>query len=93
MSLAVDCRGIVRRYGRFVAVADLSFAVEAGEILGVLGPNGAGKTTAIRVLTTILEPTEGTLLHRRSGAHGPERDPASDRSAPRERGLPGAADG
>jgi ABC-2 type transport system ATP-binding protein len=44
-----------------VAVEDLSFAVEAGEILGVLGPNGAGKTTAIRVLTTILAPTHGTF--------------------------------
>ena len=49
------------RYGPLVAVDDLSFAVEAGEILGVLGPNGAGKTTAIRVLTTILAPTRGTF--------------------------------
>jgi ABC-2 type transport system ATP-binding protein len=42
-------------------VADLTFSLDPGEILGVLGPNGAGKTTAIRVLTTILEPTEGTF--------------------------------
>ncbi len=61
MSLAVDSRGIVHRYGAVVAVADLSFGLEAGEILGVLGPNGAGKTTAIRVLTTILEPDEGAF--------------------------------
>jgi ABC-2 type transport system ATP-binding protein len=58
---AVEARGIVKRYGSFVAVSDLTFSAEGGEILGVLGPNGAGKTTAIRVLTTILEPTSGTF--------------------------------
>jgi ABC-2 type transport system ATP-binding protein len=42
-------------------MTDLSFCLPAGEILGVLGPNGAGKTTAIRVLTTILEPTDGAF--------------------------------
>jgi ABC-2 type transport system ATP-binding protein len=58
---AIDARGIAKRYGSLVAVRDLTFSADAGEILGVLGPNGAGKTTAIRVLTTILEPTEGTF--------------------------------
>jgi ABC-2 type transport system ATP-binding protein len=58
---AVEARGIAKRYRSLVAVRDLSFSVEAGEILGVVGPNGAGKTTAIRVLTTILEPTRGTF--------------------------------
>ena len=47
-------------YGSLVALDDLSFAVEAGEIIGVLGPNGAGKTTAIRVLTTIFSPIQGS---------------------------------
>jgi len=61
MSAAVEAHGVGRRYGSVVAVEDLSFAVEAGQILGVLGPNGAGKTTAIRVLTTILPPTWGTF--------------------------------
>jgi ABC-2 type transport system ATP-binding protein len=51
----------MKRYGPLVAVHDLSFTADAGEILGVLGPNGAGKTTALRVLTTILEPTRGTF--------------------------------
>jgi ABC-2 type transport system ATP-binding protein len=61
MSPAVEARGVEKRYGSLIAVADLSFEARAGEILGVLGPNGAGKTTAIRVLTTILEPTRGTF--------------------------------
>jgi ABC-2 type transport system ATP-binding protein len=61
MSAAVEASGVGKRYGPVVAVEDLSFAVETGEILGVLGPNGAGKTTAIRMLTTILEPTSGTF--------------------------------
>jgi ABC-2 type transport system ATP-binding protein len=61
VSPAVDARGVEKRYGSLVAVADLSFEAAAGEILGVLGPNGAGKTTAIRVLTTILAPTRGSF--------------------------------
>ena len=61
MSAAVEARGVEKRYGSLVAVADLSFEAAEGEILGVLGPNGAGKTTAIRVLTTILAPTRGTF--------------------------------
>ena len=61
MSFAVEASGVRKEYGSLVAVEDLSFAVEAGEILGVLGPNGAGKTTAIRVLTTILSPSHGSF--------------------------------
>jgi ABC-2 type transport system ATP-binding protein len=48
---AVEANGVAKRYGSLVAVEDLTFAVEQGQILGVLGPNGAGKTTAIRILT------------------------------------------
>jgi ABC-2 type transport system ATP-binding protein len=58
---AVEARGVRKEYGDLVAVDDLTFAIERGQILGVLGPNGAGKTTAIRVLTTILVPTRGTF--------------------------------
>ena len=61
MSATVEAHGVSKEYGSLVALDDLSFAVEAGEILGVLGPNGAGKTTAIRVLTTILSPSRGTF--------------------------------
>ena len=61
MSAAVEAHGVEKRYGSLVAVADLTFEAEPGEILGVLGPNGAGKTTAIRVLTTILDPSRGSF--------------------------------
>jgi ABC-2 type transport system ATP-binding protein len=59
MRPAVEASGVAKRYGSLVALEDLTFTVQQGEILGVLGPNGAGKTTAIRILTTILEPTRG----------------------------------
>jgi len=51
----------VKRYGDVVAVDDLSFEVEQGEIFGLLGPNGAGKTTTIRVVMDILTPDAGTV--------------------------------
>jgi ABC-2 type transport system ATP-binding protein len=61
VSLAVEARGIAKRYGDRVALEDLTFAVPAGAVVGVLGPNGAGKTTAIRILTTILQPDRGSF--------------------------------
>jgi len=50
---------LVVRFGDVQAVGGISFAIGEGEVFGLLGPNGAGKTTAIRVLTTLLRPTEG----------------------------------
>ncbi len=50
---------LVKRFDRFVAVDDVSFGVERGEIFGLLGPNGAGKTTTIRILLGLLAPTAG----------------------------------
>jgi ABC-2 type transport system ATP-binding protein len=52
---------VAKRFGDTVAVADVSFAVEQGEIFGLLGPNGAGKTTTIRMLLDIFEPDSGTV--------------------------------
>jgi ABC-2 type transport system ATP-binding protein len=62
MTALVEARGVAKSYGSLVALAELNFSVDAGEILGVLGPNGAGKTTAIRILTTILSPTRGSFV-------------------------------
>src|SRR5919106_6811352 len=52
--------GLVKRYGKVVALDGLDLAVPKGTVLALLGPNGAGKTTAIRILSTLLEPDEGT---------------------------------
>ncbi len=57
----IEVQGLTKRYGKTVAVNDLSFSVEKGEILGFLGPNGAGKTTTMRVLTGYLPPTTGKV--------------------------------
>ena len=53
---------VSKRYGRTLAVEDLSFTVGKGEVLGFLGPNGAGKTTTMRVITGFMPPTEGRVL-------------------------------
>ena len=56
---AIEVSGITKRYGPITAVDNVSFDVMEGEFFGFLGPNGAGKTTLIRMLTTLLKPTEG----------------------------------
>jgi ABC-2 type transport system ATP-binding protein len=53
--------GLTRRFGPVLAVDDVSFEVARGEIFAFLGPNGAGKTTTIRMLTTLLKPSAGTV--------------------------------
>jgi ABC-2 type transport system ATP-binding protein len=52
---------LVKKFGDFTAVDDISFEVARGKIFAFLGPNGAGKTTTIKMLTTLLAPTSGTL--------------------------------
>lgn len=60
--VAIDVRGLSRKFGAFVAVDNLSFDVRPGEIFGFLGANGAGKSTTIRMLCGLLRPTTGTAL-------------------------------
>ena len=57
----IEASGLCKRYGARTALDGLTFTADTGEVIGLLGPNGAGKTTAIRLLTTILEPTGGTF--------------------------------
>jgi ABC-2 type transport system ATP-binding protein len=59
---AIDVRGLSRRFGDFIAVDNLSFTVQPGEIFGFLGANGAGKSTTIRMLCGLLRPSGGTAL-------------------------------
>jgi ABC-2 type transport system ATP-binding protein len=58
----LEVRNLSKRYGRTLAVDDLSFAVEAGRVTGFLGPNGAGKTTTMRALLGLLRPSAGEAL-------------------------------
>ena len=60
MTAQIRAQGLVKRYGDITALAGLDLEVEKGSVLGLLGPNGAGKTTVVRILTTLLEPDEGT---------------------------------
>src|SRR3989304_1751846 len=62
-----------KSYGPRPALRGLSFSLQAGHVLGFLGPNGAGKTTAIRILTTILEPSSGHFVVDGISSEYPER--------------------
>ena len=57
--LAIEARGLVKRYGELAALDGLDLVVPAGSVHGLLGPNGAGKTTAVRALCTLLRLDDG----------------------------------
>jgi ABC-2 type transport system ATP-binding protein len=57
--LAVECRGLTKRYGATTVVDGVDLQVETGELFGLLGPNGAGKTTVIRILLGLVQPDDG----------------------------------
>ncbi|MCZ2860862.1 ABC transporter ATP-binding protein [Blastococcus sp. VKM Ac-2987] len=59
--MAIEVDGLVKDYGGFRAVHDVSFSVAAGEFFGILGPNGAGKTTTLEIVEGIREPDEGAV--------------------------------
>src|SRR5437762_3073611 len=56
---SVEVEGLVKRFGSFVAVDQVSLRVQPGEIFGFLGPNGAGKSTTLRILCGLLTPSAG----------------------------------
>ena len=57
----IEVKNLVKKYGDFTAVNNISFDVHDGEVFAFLGPNGAGKSTTIKMLTTILHPTSGSI--------------------------------
>jgi ABC-2 type transport system ATP-binding protein len=75
---AIEVDHIVKKYGEFTAVDDISFAVDDGETFGLLGPNGAGKSTLIRMMTTLLPITSGVA---RIAGHDVRREPDAARRA------------
>src|SRR5262245_16973737 len=68
----IEVEQLTKLYGDFVAVNDLSFTVNCGEVMGLVGPNGAGKTTTLRCLAGIIPPTRGSI---RVSGHDICRDP------------------
>jgi len=73
---AIEVEHIVKKYGDFTAVDDVSFAVKEGEIFGLLGPNGAGKSTLIRMMTTLIPITSGKA---RISGHDVAKEPNAAR--------------
>ena len=60
--MLLEVVGLTKRFGGLTAVADVSFAVEPDEILGIFGPNCSGKTTLLSLISGILAPTAGRIL-------------------------------
>src|SRR3984893_19567129 len=58
----LEVRDLIKRYNRIPAVDGVSFTIRPGEILGYVGPNGAGKSTTVKVLTGLIDPTEGEIF-------------------------------
>ncbi|HTM36389.1 MAG TPA: ATP-binding cassette domain-containing protein [Terriglobales bacterium] len=75
---AIEVDHIVKRYGDFTAVNDVTFDVKEGEIFGLLGPNGAGKSTLIRMMTTLIPITAGSA---RIAGHDVQKEPDNARRA------------
>src|SRR5258707_13528300 len=57
----IEVDSLTKLYGEFVAVNEVSFSVQPGEVLGLVGPNGPGKTTTLRCLAGIIPPTRGSI--------------------------------
>src|SRR6266403_452759 len=62
MSDIIVVKNLIKKYGNFTAVNDISFSVKPGEIFGILGPNGAGKTTTLEIIETLKQSTSGDVF-------------------------------
>src|SRR5438309_8278672 len=72
----IEAKGLVKRYGKTIALDGLDIVAERGQVLAVLGPNGAGKTTFVRAVATLLRLDGGSL---RVAGHDVRREPAAVR--------------
>ena len=61
-NIIISVQNLVKKYGNFTAVNDISFDVEEGEIFGLLGPNGAGKSTTLEIIETLRDKTSGKII-------------------------------
>ena len=61
MPVILETKNLVKKYGDHIAVNEISFTIEEGEVFGLLGPNGAGKSTTISMLTCLFPPTSGSI--------------------------------
>jgi len=77
-NMMIEVKNLTKKFGDFTAVNDVSFSVGKGEIFAFLGPNGAGKSTTIKMLTTLLHPTSGTLS---IDGHNPVNDADAARTS------------
>src|SRR6266478_6017406 len=62
-------KGLYKFYGSVPAVQNVTFTLEPGQVLGYLGPNGSGKSTTVKMLTGLLEPTDGEVTHNGQNIH------------------------
>ena len=85
MPPTIAATGLKKSFGKLIAVNDISFQVEAGEIFGLLGPNGAGKTTTIRLILDIFKPDSGQVEVLGGPMDGSKKDRIG--YMPEERGL------
>ncbi|HTM60917.1 MAG TPA: ABC transporter ATP-binding protein [Burkholderiales bacterium] len=68
--MLLEVRGLTKRFGGLTAVADVSFGVAKGEIVGIFGPNGSGKTTLLSLVAGLMPPTQGDVLWKSAPIQG-----------------------
>src|SRR5690349_1186764 len=68
--MLLDVRNLTKRFGGLTAVADVSFSIAKGDIVGIFGPNGSGKTTLLSLIAGVMPPTQGDVLWKSAPIQG-----------------------